>query len=86
MALLSPDHLTRHDLSVDESMGESGYQYAIQWLFYLILVSTAVKVNNDPEAETSITFASLWISSTTSIISLSWGQFKVLLGSIVGRK
>merc|ERR1712226_687810 len=71
------DHLTRHDLSVGESLGESGYQYAIQWLVYLIVVSTAVKVNNDPDAATSITItASLWISSTISIISLSWGQFK----------
>merc|ERR1719458_1898664 len=45
------DHLTRNDLGVDESIGESSYQFCIQWLFYFNLVSAAVKVNG-PEAAT----------------------------------
>jgi len=69
------DHLTRNELSVEESQGESGLQYCIQWLFYLILVSTAVRADG-PDAATSITFVSLALSSTISIISLSIGQFK----------
>ena len=62
---------------VEESVGESSYQYCIQWLFYLVLVSNAVKVCG-PEADTSITFDNLRFSSAISIISLSRGQFKVL--------
>ena len=75
---LPSDHLTRHDMATEESIGESAYQYCIQWLFFLILVSISVK-SNGPKATTDITFDSLKFSSTISIISLSMGQFKVLL-------
>ena len=52
-------------------------QFYIQWIFYLILVSTAVRANG-PEAATSITFDRwLMLSSTISVLSLSVGQFKV---------
>ena len=75
--LLCPDHITRNELSVDESLGEAWFQYAIQSLFYLTLVSTAVRADG-PEAATRITFAGLALSYTMSTISLSIGQFKVL--------
>merc|ERR1711962_2001420 len=28
------DHITRNDMSIEESPGESSYQFCIQWLFY----------------------------------------------------
>ena len=66
-------------MAIEESIGESAYQYYNQWLFYLILVSNSVMFNR-PEATTEITFdGRLLFSSTISIISLSMGQFKVLL-------
>ena len=68
---------------VEESIGESSYQYCIQWLFYLVLVSNAVKANG-PEAATSITFDNLRFSSAISVICLSRGQIKVLLGNFFG--
>ena len=74
----SSDHLTRHDMATEESIGESAYQYYFQWLFYLILVSISVK-SDGPVADTIITIDSLIFSSTISIISLSMGQFKVFL-------
>ena len=83
-------------MAIDESVGESSYQYCLQvhlrnctlffpffltncmqWLFYLILVSAAVKTRIAPRAATKITFDSLLFSSITSITSLSLGQFKV---------
>ena len=64
---------------VEESIGESSNQFSLQWLFYLVLVSTAVQVNG-PNAYTRIKFDSLILSSAMSIISLSRGQLKVLLG------
>ena len=77
----SPDHITRHDVAIEESVGESSYQYLLQWIFFLLSVSSAVKLQGDLEAETKITFSSsLIFSSTTGIISLSLGQFKVLYG------
>ena len=79
--LLSSDHLTRHEMATEESIGESGFQYCIQWLFFLILVSNSVK-SCGPEAATNITFDSLKFSSTISIVSLSMGQFKVLIGNL----
>ena len=75
-----PDHMTRNDLGVEESIGESSYQFCIQWLFYFSLVSIAVKVNG-PEAATRITFdGGLLFSSISGIFSLSMGQLKVLHG------
>ena len=85
-------------MAIDESVGESSYQYCLQvllhpcffpffltncmqWLFYLILVSAAVKTRNAPRAATKITFDSLLFSSITSITCLSLGQFKVNLVS-----
>ena len=53
----------------------------MQWLFYLILVSAAVKTRIAPRAATKITFDSLLFSSITSITCLSLGQFKVCLVS-----
>ena len=75
--VLCADHITRHDMGVEESIGESSHQFCIQWIFYLLLVSSAVK-QDGPEAATDITFESLRFSSIASIISLSLGQFKVL--------
>ena len=43
-----PDHITRSQMSVDESVGESSYQFLLQVLFYLILVVTNVRPANDP--------------------------------------
>ena len=72
--------MTRNDLGVEESIGESSYQFCIQWLFYFSLVSIAVKVNG-PEAATRITFdGGLLFSSISGIFSLSMGQLKVLHG------
>ena len=99
--MISPDHITRNDMAIDESVGESSYQYClqvhlrnctlvffsffltncVQWLFYLILVSAAVKTRIAPRAATKITFDSLLFSSITSITCLSLGQFKVNLVS-----
>ena len=99
--MISPDHITRNDMAIDESVGESSYQYClqvhlrnctlvffsffltncVQWLFYLILVSAAVKTRIAPRAATKITFDSLLFSSITSITCLSLGQFKVGLFS-----
>ena len=77
--MLSPSgHITRYDLVVEESIGESSRQFSIQWMFYLVLVSTAVQVNG-PGAYTKIKFDSLILSSTLSTISLSRGMLKVLL-------
>ena len=72
------DHLSRNDLSVDESRGESFLQGMFQWLYYLSLVSITIQ-NKGPEASTEITFQSLKWSAVLSIISLSWGQFKVYM-------
>merc|ERR1719264_443151 len=70
------DHMTRNDLGVEESIGESSYQFCIQWLFYFVAVSIAVKVNG-PEAATRITFdGGLLFSSISGIFSLSMGQLK----------
>ena len=100
--MIFPDHVTRNDMAIDESVGESSYQYCLQvdtfkklhscffplfltncmqWLFYLILVSAAVKTRIAPRAATKITFDSLLFSSITSITCLSLGQFKVDLVS-----
>ena len=98
--MIFPDHITRNDMAIDESVGESSYQYCLQvhlrnctlvfpffltncmqWLFYLILVSAAVKTRIAPRAATKITFDSLLFSSITSITCLSLGQFKVDLVS-----
>ena len=70
------DHLSRNDLSVDESRGESFFQGMTQWLFYLSLVSITIQ-NKGVEASTEITFESLWLSAIISILSLNWGQFKL---------
>ena len=35
-------------MSVDESVGESSYQFLLQVLFYLILVATNVRAADDP--------------------------------------
>ena len=35
-------------MSVDESVGESSYQFLLQVLFYLILVATNVRAAGDP--------------------------------------
>lgn len=98
--IIFPDHITKNDMAIDESIGESSYQYCLQvhlrnctlvffpffltnclqWLFYLILVSAAVKTRIAPRAATKITFDSLLFSSITSITCLSLGQFKVWLG------
>ena len=43
-----PDHITRSQMSVDESVGESSYQFLLQVLFYLILVATNVRAADDP--------------------------------------
>ena len=43
-----PDHITRSQMSVDESVGESSYQLLLQVLFYLILVATNVRAADDP--------------------------------------
>jgi hypothetical protein len=34
----SPDHLSRHDFAIQESRGESAWQFTIQWVFYLLAV------------------------------------------------
>jgi len=70
------DHLTRHDFSISESLGESSYQQVFQWLFYLVLVSGTVR-REGTEAATDLTFWSLLPSSLLSTISLSLGQYKV---------
>ena len=51
----------------------------MQWIFYFVLVSTAVRANG-PDATTSVTFDGWFIvlSYTINVISLSMGQFKVL--------
>ena len=81
---LCADHITRHDMGVEESIGESSYQFCIQWIFYLVLVSSAVRANG-PKAATEIAFDDLKFSSISSIISLSLGQFKVLISQILFR-
>ena len=43
-----PDHITRSQMSVDESVGESSYQCLLQVLFYLTLVATNVRAADDP--------------------------------------
>ena len=72
------DHLSRNDLSVDESRGESFLQGMTQWLYYLSLVSITIQ-NKGVEAPTEMAFESLSRSAVFSIISLSWGQFKVYM-------
>jgi len=69
------DHLTRHNLSINESLGESSYQQVFQWLFYLLVVSSTVRTEGS-EAGTELTFWSLLPSSLLSTISLSLGQNK----------
>ena len=72
------DHLTREDVSIDESLSESSFQQVFQWLFYLILVSSTVRTQGT-EAATDLTFWSLLPSSVLSTISLSLGQNKVCI-------
>ena len=74
LTLLCPDHLTRHDMSIEESIGEAGYQYCIQWLFYFVVVSHAAR---DEDKDRTLFSDSLHLTTITSIISLSTGQFKV---------
>ena len=82
--LFCADHISRHDMGVEESIGESSYQFCIQWIFYLVLVSSAVRANGT-KAATEIAFDDLKFSSISSIISLSLGQFKVLISQILFR-
>ena len=72
-----PDHLSRHDLSINESLGESAYQQVFQLIFYLTLVSFKVRTVG-PNAQTDLEFWSLLPSFLLSTISLSLGQNKVL--------
>ena len=74
----SPDHLTRHNMSVIESLEESAWQFCCQWLFYLLLVSDTVR-HQGTAAATDLTFWSLLPSSIVSLLSLSMGQYKVLV-------
>ena len=75
---LSPsDHLSRHDLSINESLGESAYQQVIQLIFYLTLLSLKVRTVG-PNAQTDLEFWSLLPSFLLSTLSLSLGQNKVL--------
>ena len=69
-------HLTRHQMALEESVGEAAWQFLLQWLFYLALVSSVVK-SDGPAAATEITFNSLVFSSIFSVVSLSLGQLKV---------
>ena len=75
---ISPDHLTRHNMSVIESLEESAWQFCCQWLFYLLLVSDTVR-HQGTAAATDLTFWSLLPSSIVSLLSLSMGQYKVLV-------
>ena len=75
--LSPPDHLSRHDLSIDESLGESSYQQVVQLIFYLTLVSFQVRTDG-PNAQTDLEFWSLLPSFLLSTLSLSLGQNKVL--------
>ena len=75
---ISPDHLTRHNMSVVESLEESAWQFCCQWLFYLLLVSDTVR-HQGTAAATDLTFWSLLPSSIVSLLSLSMGQYKVLV-------
>ena len=81
MTLLCPDHLTRHDMSIEESIGEAGYQYCFQWLFFFVVVSHAAREGKVLLLGPDRTFFSdsLRFITITSIssISLSTGQFKV---------
>ena len=72
------DHLTRHDMSINESLGESSYQQVFQWLFYLVLLSATVR-REGTEAATDLKFWSLLPSSVLGTISLSLGQYKVCI-------
>jgi len=73
--LVPLDHLTRNNLSINESLCESSFQQLIQWIFYLFIVSSTVR-REGTEAATDLTFWSLLPSSILSTISLSWGQYK----------
>ena len=61
-------------MALEESVGEAAWQFLLQWLFYLALVSSVVK-SDSPATE--ITFNSLVFSSIFSVVSLSLGQLKV---------
>ena len=63
-------------MALEESVGEAAWQFLLQWLFYLALVSSVVK-SDSPAAATEITFNSLVFSSIFSVVSLSLGQLKV---------
>ena len=63
-------------MSLDESVGEAAWQFLLQWLFYLGLVSAQVK-SGSPTTATEITFNNLVLSSIFSVVSLSLGQLKV---------
>lgn len=68
-------------MGVEESIGESSYQFCIQWIVYLATISFALKFPEAPTFDQSNTFGILRFASTiSSIFSLSMGQFKVLLG------
>ena len=68
-------------MGVEESIGESSYQFCIQWIVYLATISFALKFPEAPTFDKSNTFGILRFASTiSSIFSLSMGQFKVLLG------
>ena len=62
-------------MSVEESIGEAGYQYCIQWLFYFVVVSHHAA--SDSSKDRTLFSDSLRFTTIISIISLSVGQFKV---------
>ena len=55
-----PDHITRSQMSVDESVGESSYQFLLQVLFYLLLVATNVRAADDPTVIIQLLFTFLF--------------------------
>ena len=67
--------VTRYNLSLDESAGESSLQNSLQWAIYLVI--QLVVGLSGVEEDTSFKFHALWFSGLMTTVALTLGQMKV---------